>query len=209
MAAVKHSGQTGETCWTKNSARYEPQRKLLLKQHAHRNPISNIRSLLLRFSTIFCLGLVTLLCQQQSEPLLDLTRPDPRPEQATGTGSGGGVGGSDTRIEDPPFQMTLEGVEPGEYPFGSRLVYEVVLENTSDSGFVIPWGGMPERALIRPNPGSPQRPPGYRHGALVLTFETADGQNEWIGSKVGELSAEWRLRSCRAAVRAGLSVKAG
>ncbi len=91
------------------------------------SPMSSICFSSLRLSVFVCLGLAMLLGQQADEPLLDLTRPDPKPKQAAGPGFGGSVGGSNLRAEDLPFRMTLEGVEPGDYPFRSRLVFEAAL----------------------------------------------------------------------------------
>ena len=81
---------------------------------------------------------------QESIPTLDLSEPvrckDTLPDSLSGTVSGpGGL----THAPPPPrlpLDLRLVAIEPLPLREGSKVTYEVELENVGDAPFLIPWG---------------------------------------------------------------------
>jgi len=120
-------------------------------------------------TTIFCLCLmVGPTVQRQEDDFLDLTKIKPPKQRRTSIIAGGGMASTDgSPSPKPRLKVTLLSLDKRSYQLGDKFIYEVMLENITESVFVIPWTS--DYYSVKPYEGSD--PPGYVSASLRLVIK--------------------------------------
>ena len=121
----------------------------------------------------------TIILGQQQTATLDLTHAVVRLrefEPVAGSSSGGAIGSGQARSSirlGQPIQIILTHVESVREHGVERVIFEVELENVSDTAIDLPWVASPRD--IEP---SPPRPYEYQLASLGLVLVTSSGESE-------------------------------
>ncbi|MGH9879389.1 MAG: hypothetical protein ACRD5H_17295, partial [Nitrososphaerales archaeon] len=110
------------------------------------------------------------LASYQDDNFLDLTRIKRSPaNESKTTGKGQGVGavvGHTSKSRSNPLKVTLLSLHKQSYQLGDEIIYDVSLENISNSIAIIPWS--PDQDAVKPDEN--KTPPGYLVANLSLVI---------------------------------------
>jgi hypothetical protein len=114
--------------------------------------------------------------------ILDVSRERP-PGRPRGFGGYAVIVPHSTRPVLAPFRVTLVGLSKSAFRLNDareRLVFEVMIENTTNDSIVIPWSD--DRDTVDPDDQSPA--PGLTDATLALTIDDPDGGEQMVAGKL-------------------------
>ncbi|MBS1808012.1 MAG: hypothetical protein JST84_07455 [Acidobacteria bacterium] len=101
----------------------------------------------MRFTYVFLFSfflVIQVSPQRRSEDTLDLTKNRPAAKSESSGKIGGGLSGGSNETNTPiPFKITMLDIDKDSYNIGDKLVYSILLENTSKTVITIPWSPAP------------------------------------------------------------------